>query len=89
MLVSCSHDGTARVWDAWSGDCAAVLEGHTGRLNAVVTSLDSSVIITCSDDNTARVWDGSTYKLMRCVAARGVLRHQACLNTSPTRAGQS
>lgn len=73
MLVSCSHDGTARVWDAWSGDCAAVLEGHTGRLNAVVTSLDSSVIITCSDDNTARVWDGSTYKLTRCVGmAHGV-----------------
>jgi WD40 repeat protein len=67
MVVSCSHDGTARVWDAWSGDCAAVLEGHTGRLNAVVNSLDSSVIITCSDDNTARVWDGSSYKLMRWV----------------------
>lgn len=66
MLVSCSHDGTARVWDAWSGECAAVLEGHTGRLNAVVTSMDGSAIITCSDDNTARVWDGNTYKLMRC-----------------------
>jgi platelet-activating factor acetylhydrolase IB subunit alpha len=66
MLVSCSHDGTARVWDSWSGACAAVLSGHTGRLNSVVTSTDSSVIITCSDDHSARVWDGNTYKLVRC-----------------------
>ena len=65
MLVSASHDGTARVWDAWSGECAATLSGHTGRLNAVVTSMDSSVIITCSDDNTARVWHGSSYSLLR------------------------
>jgi len=65
MLVSASHDGTARVWDAWSGDCVSVLSGHSGRLNAVATSLDGSVIISCSDDNSARVWDGNTYKLIR------------------------
>lgn len=65
MVVSASQDGTARVWDAWTGECVAVLEGHTGRLNAVVTSLDSSVIITCSDDNTARVWHGTSYQLLR------------------------
>lgn len=65
MLVSGSHDETARVWDAWSGECVAVLSGHSGRVNAVVTSLDGSVIITCSDDTTARVWDGYAYKLIK------------------------
>lgn len=74
MVVSGSHDGTARVWDPWSGDCAAVLEGHSGRLNAVVTSSDGTTIITCSDDNTARVWEGSSYKLIRCVMTSEGLR---------------
>jgi WD40 repeat protein len=71
-LVSASHDGTARVWDAWTGDWLATLQGHTGRLNAVVASRDGGLIVTCSDDNTARVWHGSTYKLVRWVG--GVVR---------------
>lgn len=79
MLVSASHDGTARVWDAWTGECAAVLEGHTGRLNAVATSLDGSVIVSCSDDSSARVWDGNTYNLIRCACLlQAFVLHVAC-----------
>jgi WD40 repeat protein len=66
MLVSASHDATARVWDAWTGDCVAVLQGHAARLNSVVASRSGSLIVTCSDDNTARVWDGNTYRALRC-----------------------
>jgi hypothetical protein len=66
-----------------------VLEGHSGRLNAVVTSTDGTTIITCSDDNTARVWDGNSYKLIRCVCApferlRPLLLMCKCVFTAST-----
>lgn len=60
-IVSASHDETARVWDAWTGDCLAVLSGHSGRLNAARSSADGRVIVTCSDDQTARVWEARDY----------------------------
>lgn len=60
-LVTASHDGTARVWDAWTGDCLATLIGHSGRLNSVSTSSDGRTIVTCSDDQTARVWETCDY----------------------------
>lgn len=77
MVVSASHDGTARIWDAWTGDCVAVLSGHTGRLNAVVASKDGSTIVTCSDDNSACVWDGNNYTMIRCAVVLGTHAHRA------------
>lgn len=49
------------MWDAWTGDCLAVLSGHSGRLNAARSSADGRVIVTCSDDQTARVWEARDY----------------------------
>jgi WD40 repeat protein len=60
-LVTASHDGTARVWDAWTGECLGTLIGHDGRLNAVSCSSDGRRIVTCSDDQTARVWETLDY----------------------------
>ena len=57
-LASASYDNTVRVWDASSGVCLRVLEGHTGRvLN--VTALGDGKLASASDDNTVRVWDAS------------------------------
>jgi len=60
-LVSGSHDGTARVWDAWSGECLATLTGHSGRINAVRVAPGGATLLTCSDDSTARVWETRDY----------------------------
>ena len=53
-LVSGSWDGTARVWDAASGQCKAVLEGHQHAV--AVLSLPNGIIITGSQDKSIRLW---------------------------------
>lgn len=37
-VVSASHDATLRVWDANTGTCCGVLQGHSGvmRMNIIV-----------------------------------------------------
>lgn len=64
-IISASNDGTARIWDAVSGRCLHVLEGHSGHVNAVCVSECGSKAVTCSDDGTARVWDTETGNCLR------------------------
>ena len=52
-----SDDGTARIWDAGTGDELVKLAGHTGAVNQATWSRDESKILTPSDDGTARIWD--------------------------------
>ena len=56
-LASGSWDGAVRVWDAVSGACMHVLEGHTGRVESVCWSPDGSRLVSGSWDKTVRVWD--------------------------------
>jgi WD40 repeat protein len=56
-LATASHDGTARVWDARSGQELLCLKGHTSRVQGVAWSPDGSRLATASQDGTARVWD--------------------------------
>jgi WD40 repeat protein len=56
-IVTASLDGTARIWDAWSGVEQRVLSGHTGGVFTAVWSPDGARIVTASDDGTTRVWD--------------------------------
>jgi WD domain, G-beta repeat len=47
-------DGTARIWDATTGD-STVLTGHTGPVSGVVWSPDGTRLATASADGTVRV----------------------------------
>ncbi len=58
-VVTGSEDGTARVWDAESGDLVLTLKGHTGPIHSATFSPDGSRIVTGSDEN-ARVWDAQS-----------------------------
>ena len=55
-LVSASSDKTMRVWDASSGACLRVLEGHTAPV-LIVCALSDGRFASASFDNTVRVWD--------------------------------
>ena len=62
-------DGTVRVWDAASGDCAHVLRGHEGGvLSAAFAPAGAGIVVSGGEDGTVRLWDASTG------GPRGILR---------------
>lgn len=56
FLLSGSLDETARVWDAETGECLAILAGHGAIVPAVGFSPDGSLIVTASDNGVVRIW---------------------------------
>ncbi|MHC5054710.1 MAG: WD40 repeat domain-containing protein [Planctomycetota bacterium] len=64
-VLSTSHDGTGRVWDADTGGLLFKLSGHEGAVLSGSYSPDGAVIATASRDKTARIWDASTGTLLR------------------------
>ena len=65
LIVTASDDGTARVWDASTGQGLIELRGHTNSVRSAAFSPDGKLIVTASDDDTARVWDASTGHSLR------------------------
>src|SRR5204863_8945204 len=61
-VVTASHDGTARIWDAATGAELVVLSGHRGAVDTAAFSPDGRRVVTASVDNTARIWDAVTGK---------------------------
>ena len=59
-LTTTGSDGTARVWDARTGEHQRTLTGHTDWVRAVAYSPDGTTLTTTSDDGTARVWNPRT-----------------------------
>ena len=57
QIVSGSHDGTVRIWDAVTGESVQTLEGHTSYVNSAQFSPDGRQIVSGSGDSTVRVWD--------------------------------
>ncbi|KAA3661453.1 MAG: helix-turn-helix domain-containing protein [Chloroflexi bacterium] len=61
-LATASSDGTAKVWDAETGEELLLLAGHTVGLHSLAYSPNGSMIATSSDntENTVKVWDAET-----------------------------
>ena len=64
-IATASADGTAKVWDAATGQELFTLVGHTRGVTSVVFSPDGTQIATGSADKTARVWEAATGKLLQ------------------------
>jgi hypothetical protein len=62
-LVTASSDGTARIWEAATGDLLHILEGHR-PVDHAAFSPDGARVVTASDDATARIWDAATGDLL-------------------------
>ncbi|HSN77347.1 MAG TPA: hypothetical protein VL334_19930 [Anaerolineae bacterium] len=60
LLATASADGTARLWDAWTGELRDVLAGHEGWVQGVAFSPDGQRLATSSWDRTAKVWEASS-----------------------------
>ncbi len=61
-VLTGSHDKTARVWDAATGQELFRLIGHTAGIASAAFSPDGKFIATGSDDETVRVWDVATHE---------------------------
>lgn len=55
-ILTWSFDGTARLWDAKSGNQTAVLR-HNASVRGSRFSSDGCKVLTWSSDGTARIWD--------------------------------
>jgi len=59
-VLTCSEDGTARVWDAASGEPVSQPMRHKDKLAHGEFSPDGRLIFTGSQDGVARLWDART-----------------------------
>lgn len=60
QVITASQDGTARVWDARSGEPMGPALRHEGEVRAAGFSPDGRHVLTGSADHTARLWDART-----------------------------
>jgi WD40 repeat protein/DNA-binding SARP family transcriptional activator/ABC-type branched-subunit amino acid transport system substrate-binding protein len=60
QVATAGDDGTAKLWDAQTGQLQTTLRGHTGSVNGVAFSPDGQIVATAGDDHTTRVWDVAT-----------------------------
>ena len=59
-VVTASSDGTARVWDAQTGQPLTHPLKHAAGANSAQFSPNGLRVVTASADHTARVWDAQT-----------------------------
>jgi len=57
LLATAGNDGTARLWDATTGEQLLVLAGHAGGVASVAFDPDGTRLLTGGGDGTARVWN--------------------------------
>src|SRR5579871_2725507 len=85
-VLTGSRDGTARLWDASSGDEIAVLRGHEGSVSSVAFSPDGGRVVTTSYDGTARIWDIATSKEIMVLGGHEPSANAAALSLDGGRA---
>jgi WD40 repeat protein len=73
-VITCSEDGTARVWDTATARPLTCPLRHRGNVGSAVFSPDGHWLLTASEDNTAAIWECSP-----APPAPLILRHQAAV----------
>jgi WD40 repeat protein len=61
-VLTGSLDGTARLWEAATGNPVSSPMKHGSWVTSVAFSPDGKTVLTGSDDGTARLWEAATRK---------------------------
>jgi hypothetical protein len=80
-LATACEDGTARIWDAATGQQRATLVGHTSWVMAVAIAADGTWLATGGGDRTARIWNSAAGQLEAALA--GTLRYMSSVTFAP------
>jgi hypothetical protein len=78
-------DGTARLWDAFTGQVRATLRGHKGRITRVNFSPDSRTAMTVGEDQTVRLWKTANGQALGVTAKHPSQIEKALLNQDGSR----
>jgi WD40 repeat protein/transcriptional regulator with XRE-family HTH domain len=57
VLLSAGSDGSLRWWDAQSGECVAIRQGHQGAIQSLSVHSDGRRLASCGDDGAIYIWD--------------------------------
>ena len=63
--LTCSVDGTVRLWDLDTGEQLVKLEGHSAWALGVAMTMDGAKAASCGRDHTVLVWDMVLRKVWR------------------------
>ena len=63
-LATAGYDGTAKLWNAKTGDLITTFTGHRERVLSVAFSPDGTILATASHDRTVRLWDTASGTLI-------------------------
>ena len=55
MLISCSYDGSIKVWNLSNGECLRTLSDHSDIVTKI-QMLSPDRLISCSFDTTIKLW---------------------------------
>ena len=72
-VATASLDGTAKVWDATTGDIMATLN-HEGGVSTVAFSPNAKQILTSSAGGIVKVWDANTWTTVTTLNHEGGIR---------------
>jgi WD40 repeat protein/serine/threonine protein kinase len=67
-VATAGGDGSARIWDATSGQELLCLRGHRSQIMAIAYAPDGHWLVTGGRDGTARLWDAATGRPLRTLA---------------------
>ncbi|HET9905667.1 MAG TPA: TIR domain-containing protein [Anaerolineales bacterium] len=74
-LVTASEDGTARIWDAATGEELIALSSHEGAVKDAAFSPDGRLVATAGADGIVMIWDTVTGEQLRS------MKHQSSVNS--------
>ena len=67
LIAATSHDFTAHLWDAATGERLHIFEPHVNTLLDVAFGPNGRLLATASEDGTIRLWDLDGYERVRTI----------------------